>query len=447
MTDSTHLDRLRSDLGGTLVLAGDPDYDTARLAWNLAVDQRPAAIATPADVADVQAIVRAAREGGYGVTTQPNGHGADGDLSGVILIRPSRFDEITVDLESPLLRVGAGVNWGRVLEQPRRHRAHRPGGSNPEVNVVGLALNGGQSMFSRRYGLTARSIIAVELVDAEGSLPRHRRRRCRPHLGAARRRRAVRRGHRHRVVAVSRESLFGGSLAFPARPPTTSSPPRSSWHATSPSSDSTSAWSGSPTCRAAAAAARPDPRDRRLVHLGDEDTARSYADRLIAVAEPVANTLTPFTIGSLAAVAAEPVDPMPSADFGGSIDRLDETFAREFVDAFLAGADLGLMRCSVRALGGAIADELGAESSAVGAVQAGGFSTRASCCSTRRSTRSRAAAAARPRGAASGATAPCRPSSARGRRSPTPTPPRSSTASRRSSGESIPRGSSAATGR
>ena len=92
------------------------------------------------------------------------------------------------------------------------------------------------------------------------------------------------------------------------------------------------------------------------VHLGDEDTARSYADRLIAVAEPVANTLTPFTIGSLAAVAAEPVDPMPSADFGGSIDRLDETFAREFVDACRAGADLGIMRCSVRALGGAIAD-------------------------------------------------------------------------------------------
>ena len=110
-----------------------------------------------------------------------------------------------------------------------------------------------------------------------------------------------------------------------------------------------------------------------LVHVGDEATGRSYADRLISVAEPIANTLTTFTIGSLAAVAAEPVDPMPTVDFGGAVDRLDAAFAREFVDAFLAGAERGLGRCSIRTLGGAIADELGADLSAVGAVQAGGF--------------------------------------------------------------------------
>ncbi|NUT57905.1 MAG: FAD-binding oxidoreductase, partial [Agromyces sp.] len=80
VSDRAALERLRSDLQGTIVLEGDADYDTARQPWNLAVDQRPAAVATPADVADVQAIIAAAREGGYGVTTQPNGHGADGDL-------------------------------------------------------------------------------------------------------------------------------------------------------------------------------------------------------------------------------------------------------------------------------------------------------------------------------------------------------------------------------
>ena len=375
MTDSTHLDRLRSDLGGTLVLAGDPDYDTARLAWNLAVDQRPAAIATPADVADVQAIVRAAREGGYGVTTQPNGHGADGDLSGVILIRPSRFDEITVDLESPLLRVGAGVNWGRVLERLDGTGLLALAGSNPEVNVVGLALNGGQSMFSRRYGLTARSIIAVDLVDAEGEIRRVTDADDADLIWALRGG-----GGLFGVVTAIElslypgESLFGGSLAFPAR-----SAVDVLTAAFELARDIPELGLDIGMARFPDLPMLPPPlRGQTLatvamVHLGDEDTARSYADRLIAVAEPVANTLTPFTIGSLAAVAAEPVDPMPSADFGGSIDRLDETFAREFVDAFLTGADLGLMRCSVRALGGAIADELGAESSAVGAVQAGGF--------------------------------------------------------------------------
>lgn len=374
-TDRSVLERLRSDLQGTLVLEGDPDYDTARLPWNLAIDQRPAAVATPADVADVQAIVRAAREGGYGVTTQPNGHGADGDLAGVIVIRPSRFDEITVDVEGSLLRVGAGVNWGRALERLDGTGRIALAGSNPEVNVVGLAINGGQSMFSRRYGLTARSIVAVELVDASGEIRRV------TDADDAELAWALRGGGGLFGVVTTielelypGEQLLGGSLAFPAR------------NAVDVISAAFELANDVPELGLDIGMARfPDvplvPPPLRgqtvasvaLVHVGDEATGRSYADRLISVAEPIADSLTVFTIGSLAAVAAEPVDPMPNADFGGGVDALDAAFAREFVDAFLAGADRGLMRCSVRALGGAIADELGAESSAVGAVRAGGF--------------------------------------------------------------------------
>ena len=184
-----------------------------------------------------------------------------------------------------------------------------------------------------------------------------------------------------------------------------------------------------------------------MVHLGDEDTARSYADRLIAVAEPVANTLHAVHHRFARRRGGRARRPMPSADFGGSIDRLDETFAREFVDAFLAGADLGLMRCSVRALGGAIADELGAESSAIGAVQAGGFLNSGVVLFD-------------PTLDPGPALQPLRDLVERhpGDRT-VPTflglgatladayPSESSTGSRRSSSESIPRGSSAATGR
>jgi FAD/FMN-containing dehydrogenase len=373
--DRSVLERLRSDLQGTLVLEGDADYDTARLPWNLAVDQRPAAIATPADVADVQAIIAVAREGGFGVTTQPNGHGADGDLAGVILIRPSRFDQVEVDVEAPLLRVGAGVNWGRALERLDGTGLIGLAGSNPEVNVVGLTINGGQSMFSRRYGIPARSIIAVELVDAAGEVRRV------TDADDAELAWALRGGGGLFGVITAIElslypgdALLGGSLAFPAR------------NAVDVISAAFELARDIPELGLDVGMARfPDiplvPPPLRgqtvatvaMVHVGDEATGRSYADRLISVAEPIADTLTVFTIGSLAAVAAEPVDPMPNADFGGAVDTLDAAFARELVDAFLAGADHGLKRCSVRTLGGAIADELGAEFSAVGAVRAGGF--------------------------------------------------------------------------
>ena len=93
MTASHHpaqLERLRTELRGTLLLPGDAGYDAARMPWNLSIEQRPAAVAEPADVDDVRAIVRAAREAGLGVTTQPNGHGASDDLDGVVLVRPRR---------------------------------------------------------------------------------------------------------------------------------------------------------------------------------------------------------------------------------------------------------------------------------------------------------------------------------------------------------------------
>jgi len=374
-TDRSVLERLRSDLQGQLVLEGDPDYDTARRAWNLAVDQRPAAVATPADVPDVQAIVAAAREGGYGVTTQPNGHGADGDLAGVILIRPSRFDEIVVDTESPLLRVGAGVNWGRALAQLDGTGFIGLAGSNPEVNVVGLTLNGGQSMFSRRFGLPARSIIAVELVDAAGRVRRV------TDADDAELAWALRGGGglfgvvtAIELAVYPGETLLGGSLAFPARNAVDVITAAFELARDIPELGLDVGMMRFPDMELVPPPLRGQTvASVALVHVGDEATGRSYADRLLSVAEPIADTVTVFTIGSLAAVAAEPVDPMPTVDFGGPIDTLDAAFAREFVEAFLTGADRGLMRCSVRTLGGAIADELGAEFSAVGAVHAEGF--------------------------------------------------------------------------
>lgn len=374
MTDAraTALEDLRSKLTGTIVLPGDAEYDTARSPWNLGVDQRPAAVATPADIADVQAILAAASAAGFGVTTQPNGHGAAGSLDGVVLVRPSSFDEITVDVEGRTLRVGAGVNWGAALQALDGTGLIGLAGSNPEVNVVGLALNGGHSMFSRLHGLTARSIVAVELVDASGEVRRV------TDADDAELAWALRGGGGlfGVVTAIELElfeadALFGGGLVFPSE-------------------------SAVAVISAAFALARDVPelgldvgmmqfpdlpvmpphlRGRvvasvGLVHVGDEASGRALTERLLAVAEPIANSLTAFTIGSLAAVAAEPTDPMPTADFGASIGSDDDDFAAAFVEAFLAGAAHGLTRAGLRAMGGATAEELGSELSAVGAVHA-----------------------------------------------------------------------------
>ena len=109
---------LRVRLQGDLVLAGDESWDEARQAWNLAVDQRPAAVALPETVDDVVAIVDFAREHGLRVAPQGTGHNAGplGWLDETILLKTSRMRRVDVDPESRRARVEAGVLWMEVTE-------------------------------------------------------------------------------------------------------------------------------------------------------------------------------------------------------------------------------------------------------------------------------------------------------------------------------------------
>jgi FAD/FMN-containing dehydrogenase len=61
---------LRDLCGGAVALPGDEGYDAARQAFNLAIDQRPAAVAYPADASEVADVVHAARRAGLRVEGQ-----------------------------------------------------------------------------------------------------------------------------------------------------------------------------------------------------------------------------------------------------------------------------------------------------------------------------------------------------------------------------------------
>ena len=91
-TGTHSFDILRDRLRGVVVAEGEPRYDEARSAWALAHSQHPAAVAFPADEADVVEIVNFARNAGLHVTAQGTGHnaGAHGDrLAESILIKTS----------------------------------------------------------------------------------------------------------------------------------------------------------------------------------------------------------------------------------------------------------------------------------------------------------------------------------------------------------------------
>jgi FAD/FMN-containing dehydrogenase len=167
---------LRGLCNGAVHLPGDPGYDLARMPWNVAVDQRPAAVAVPRTAAEAADVVAAAARAGLRVAPQSTGHGAgplaEGSLDDVVVVRTSALTDVTVDPEARTARVGGGVLWQQVVEAAAPHGLAALHGSSPDVAVAGYTLGGGIGWYARSLGLAATSLLEAEVVTADGRLRR-----------------------------------------------------------------------------------------------------------------------------------------------------------------------------------------------------------------------------------------------------------------------------------
>ena len=161
-------------LAGQLIRADDTGYDQARQAWNLTIDQRPDAVVLPESAADVAAAVRYAASRGLRVAAQATGHNAGplGDLAGTLLVRTERMRDIRIDPRARVARVESGAVWLDVVHAAARHGLAALAGSSPDVGVAGYLLGGGLSFLGRKHGIAANSVVAIEVVTANGELVR-----------------------------------------------------------------------------------------------------------------------------------------------------------------------------------------------------------------------------------------------------------------------------------
>jgi hypothetical protein len=171
---SRDLTSLRDLCGGAVHLPGDPGYDDARTPWNVAVDQRPAAVAYPASAAEVAEVVRAAAALGLRVAAQGTGHNAGplGALDDVVLVRTSAMTGVTVDRERLVARAEAVVLWEDVVTAVAGHSLTALHGSSPDVGVTGYSLGGGIGWYARKLGMQANNVTALEVVTPAGDVVR-----------------------------------------------------------------------------------------------------------------------------------------------------------------------------------------------------------------------------------------------------------------------------------
>jgi hypothetical protein len=166
------LEALKSRLNGRLISPDDPHWDEARLAWNLSVDQRPAAVALPESADDVVAVVQTAREHGLRVAPQGTGHGASatGSLADAVLLKTHRMGGVDIDADNARVRVEAGALWENVTPPAAERGLAALAGSAGDVGVVGYSLGGGVGWLVRKHGLACNSIAGAEVVTADGNL-------------------------------------------------------------------------------------------------------------------------------------------------------------------------------------------------------------------------------------------------------------------------------------
>ena len=161
----------RGQLRGDLIEPNDPRYDKEREVYNAMIDRKPRLIAKCADVADVMRAVYFGRKHDLLVSIRGGGHNAGGlgvyDDCLVIDLSPIKY--VHVDPAAQTVRVGGGNTWGDVDHAMHAFGLAVPSGIISTTGVGGLTLGGGIGCLTRKYGLTIDSLLAADVVLADGT--------------------------------------------------------------------------------------------------------------------------------------------------------------------------------------------------------------------------------------------------------------------------------------
>lgn len=137
----------------------------------------PAAVAAPADTADLQALVRWAAATGTGLVPRGAGSGMPGHNVGpgvVVDLRRGFREPVRVDRDARIARAGAALTWRDVNGAATAFGLRLPPdpSSGAFCTVGGMVATNAAGARSRRHGAMRRWVRALEFVTADGETGR-----------------------------------------------------------------------------------------------------------------------------------------------------------------------------------------------------------------------------------------------------------------------------------
>jgi hypothetical protein len=176
MTQTTHhssiIQRLRQELTGEVIAPGDAGYDQARLMFYGGLDPHPAAIVQVANADDVARVVTFARESGIEFAVRSGGHSVAGHSTteGGIVVDLRAMKHLEVDVKARTAWAEAGLTAVEYTQATAEHGLVTGFGDTGSVGIGGITLGGGVGYLVRKHGLTIDSLLAAEIVTADGEV-------------------------------------------------------------------------------------------------------------------------------------------------------------------------------------------------------------------------------------------------------------------------------------
>jgi FAD/FMN-containing dehydrogenase len=173
-TQTISIPELRTKVRGQVIAPDDAGYDEARTVVAGGIDRRPAVIVQVADAADVAYVVSLARDSGLVLAVRSGGHSGAGHsvCEGGIVLDLRNMKALEIDVEGRTAWAETGLTAGEYSIATAAHGLATGFGDTGSVGLGGLTLGGGVGYLVRKHGLTIDSLLAADIVTADGQLLR-----------------------------------------------------------------------------------------------------------------------------------------------------------------------------------------------------------------------------------------------------------------------------------
>jgi FAD/FMN-containing dehydrogenase len=351
----TAADRLAT-LANPVIDTGHGDYDAARHTFYHGLDRRPALVARPVNATEVAAVIATARETGLPLAVKGGGHSAAGHgaWDDSLVLDLSAMKSIEIDPDGRTAWAETGLNAVEYTTATAQHGLVTGFGDTGSVGIGGITLGGGVGLLHRSQGLTIDSVLAADIVTADGRLLRVDEENH-PDLFWA-----IRGGggnfgvvtrFKYRLHPVGR--VVGGMLAFHATPKVAAA-------ILAEAAAAPEELSGLITVMAVPPMPSIEPRfygqvavGMIMVHSGSTEEGNRVFDRFRAIAPPIVDLVQAMPYPVMLQ-GPEPPQPPFAADQTWFSDGLDAEAMERVIDGI--GRSTAPMRVvQLRVLGGAVA--------------------------------------------------------------------------------------------